>query len=117
MANVTLADIGLKNYTLDTLPRLKVLREECFKRKPEICIERAKYVTEYLRDLDDPADGPELRQAKKVAHFLRNKTPVIHDCNLLAGSTTTKALGAPLFPEFLALTLWPELETVSTQAN
>lgn len=115
MANVTLTDIGLEDYTLDTMPRLKVLREECFKRKPEICIERARYVTEYLRDLDDPADGPELRQAKKVAHFLRNKTPVVHDCNLLAGSTTTKALGAPLFPEFLALTLWPELETVSTR--
>lgn len=115
MANVTLPDIGLKDFTLDKLPRLNLLRKEHFERKPEICIERAKYVTEYLRDLDDPADGPELRQAKKVAHFLGNKAPVFHDCNLLAGSTTSKALGAPLFPEYVALTLWPELETVSTR--
>ncbi len=115
MANITLPDIYLRDYTLDSLPRLKLLRSESFERKPEICIERAKYVTEYLRDHDDPADGPEVRQAKKVRHFLENKAPVFHDRNLLAGSTTKKPLGAPLFPEYIALMLWPELETVSTR--
>ena len=115
MTQVTLADIGLKDHTLDNLPRLRELRDLAFKRQPAICIERARYVTEYLRDLDNAQDFPEVRQAKKVRHFLRHKSTQFHDRNLLAGSTTSKPLGAPLFPEFFALTLWPELETVSTR--
>lgn len=113
MTTITLNDITLQDYTLDNLPRLKELRSLSFARKPEICIERARYITRYLRSYDDPGDAPEVRQAKKVSYFLRHKSPQFHDHNLLAGSTTSKALGAPLFPEFFALTLWPELETVS----
>lgn len=114
---LTLHDIGLKNHTLDTLPRLKELRALSFSRTPEICIERARHVTRYLRDLDDPADAPEVRQAKKVRHCLRERQPLFHDRNLIAGSTTSKPLGAPLFPEFFALYLWPELDTVSDRAQ
>ena len=64
-SNITLKDIRLREYTLDSLPRLAELRENYFKLKPAICIERARYVTEYLRDMDDPADPPGIRQAKK----------------------------------------------------
>ncbi|WP_054700449.1 pyruvate formate lyase family protein [Desulfosarcina cetonica] len=110
-----LKDIGLAEYTLERLPRLAELRRLAFSRKPEICIERARYVTKYLKYRDDPKDSPELRQAKKVSHFLRRKRPCFPDRNLLAGTTTSKPLGAPLFPEFFALALWPELETVSTR--
>ncbi|MEW6520798.1 MAG: pyruvate formate lyase family protein [Thermodesulfobacteriota bacterium] len=114
---ITLDDISLKDFTLENLPRLQELRRLSFARKPEICIERARYITRYLRDQDDPDDAPEVRQAKKVNYFLQHKRPVFHDRNLLAGSTTSKALGAPLFPEFFALTLWPELDTVSKRAK
>ncbi|MCJ7601321.1 MAG: pyruvate formate lyase family protein, partial [Desulfobulbaceae bacterium] len=117
MMKITLDDISLKDFTLENLPRLKELRRLSFARKPEICIERARYVTRYLRDKDDPTDAPEVRQARKVNYFLQHKRPVFHDSNLLAGSTTSKALGAPLFPEFFALTLWPELDTVSARAK
>ena len=113
MSNVTLKDIALKDYTLDDLPRLKELRRLSFARKPEICVERARHITKYLRYQDDIGDAPEIRQARKVQYFLSHKSPKFHDRNLLAGSTTSKPLGAPLFPEFFALTLWPELETVS----
>ena len=112
---VTLPDITLKNYDLENLPRLKELRRLSFERQPEICIERARHITKYLRYMDDPQDSPELRQAKKVNHFLSRKAAVFPDRNLLAGTTTSKPLGAPLFPEFFALSLWPELETVSTR--
>lgn len=114
---LTLNDIGLKDHTLDTLPRLKELRALSFARTPEICIERARSITRYLRDLDDPVDAPEVRQAKKVRHYLAERQPVFHDRNLIAGSTTSKPLGAPLFPEFFALYLWPELDTVSDRAQ
>ncbi len=113
MSLVTLDDIRLKEHTLERHPRLASLRKQLLASQVEICVERARHITAYLRDLDHPNDGPEVRQAKKVAHYLRYKTPAVHDENLLAGSTTSKALGAPLFPEFFALTLWPELYTVS----
>lgn len=112
---VTLEDIRLGDYTLESLPRLAELRRLSFERKPGICIERARYITKYLKYMDDPSDTPELRQAKKVHHFLSRKAARFHDRNLLAGTTTSKPLGAPLFPEFFALSLWPELETVSTR--
>jgi len=117
MTKIALEDIRLKDFTLENLSRLQELRRLSFARKPEICIERARYITRYLRDKDDPTDSPEVRQAKKVNYFLQRKRSVFHDHNLLAGSTTSKALGAPLFPEFFALTLWPELDTVSTRAK
>lgn len=115
MTKITLDDIGLKDFTLQTLPRLKELRSQYFSSRPEICIERARYITKYLRYHDDASDSPEIRQAKKVSYFLHRKSAQFHDRNLIAGSTTSKALGAPLFPEFFALTLWPELETVSNR--
>ena len=117
MTTITLDDISLKNFTLENLPRLQELRTQYFARRPEICIERARYITQYLRYHDDAKDSPEVRQAKKVSHFLHHKSAQFHDRNLIAGSTTSKALGAPLFPEFFALTLWPELETVSNRAK
>ncbi len=113
MTYISLADISLKNHTLETLPRLKELRVISFSRQSEICIERARYVTKYLSKYDQENDSPELRQAKKTHYFLSHKTPCFHDRHLLAGSTTSKALGAPLFPEYFALSLWPELMTVS----
>ncbi len=112
MATVTLADISLKEHTLETLPRLAALRGEALARKPEICIERARHITRYLRFHDDPDDLPEVRRARTIRHFLARKSARFHDRNLLAGSTTSKPLGAPLFPEFFALYLWPELEVV-----
>jgi len=113
MAQITLQDISLKEYTLDSLPRLKELRAQSLSRKPEICIERAKYITEYLQNNDNVNVSPEVMQAEKVRYFLSHKTACYHDRNLLAGTTTSKPLGAPLFPEYFALTLWPELLTVS----
>ncbi len=113
MAMVTLDDISLRQHTLHTLPRLAVLRQEALRRKPEICIERARHITRYLRFHDDPDDCPEVRRAKMIRYFLERKRARFHDNNLIAGSTTGKPLGAPLFPEFFALYLWPELEVVS----
>jgi len=117
MTAITLEDISLKDYTLESLPRLQELRARYFALRPEICIERARYITRYLRYHDDANDSPEIRQAKKVSYYLHRKSAQFHDRNLIAGSTTSKPLGAPLFPEFFAMTLWPELETVSDRVK
>jgi formate C-acetyltransferase len=115
MAQVTLNDLSLKDFTIETLPLVRDLRKRHFAAKSEICCERAKLITEYLRDQADPQDPPVVRQAKTINYFLSNKAPVFHDDNLLAGTTTSKPLGAPLYPELIALTIWPELETISSR--
>jgi len=46
-------------------------------------------------------------------YILENKSPVILDENLLIGTTTTKQIGVVLYPDLLAQTIWPELETIS----
>ncbi len=41
----------------------------------------------------------------------------IQDSSPFAGSTTSRFKGVPLYPEFLALGLWPELRTISRRAS
>ena len=105
-------DISLQSISLDSLPRLQGLRELHFASRPEICIELPRLMTRYMKTMDDPDDPPELRAAKRLKYVLENKRPVIEDDNLLAGTTTTKRVGAIMYPDFLALSIWPELETV-----
>ncbi len=114
MGTVTLSDLRLKDISLDNMQRLKILRDASVRAKPEVCIERARYVTKYLKDLSSPDEPMELRYAKAVNFFLSNKETFFFDDNLLAGTTTSKYFGAPVYPEFVTgLTIWPELDTIS----
>jgi formate C-acetyltransferase len=117
MGTITLEDIRLQEYTLDELGLLKKLRKEHFGAKPEVCIERARHITTYLRDLADPGEPMVIRYAKAVQYFLSRKEPLFFDDNLLAGTTTAKQFGAPVYPELTGLTIWPELDTISTRAK
>jgi formate C-acetyltransferase len=63
-------------------------------------------------DVDNPEDLPELRAAKRLKYVLENKRAIIEDDNLLAGTTTQKPIGVILYPHLMALSIWPELDTV-----
>ena len=110
---VTISDLSLREITLDSLPRLKRLRELHFNTRPEICLELPRLMTHYMKYLDNKEDSPELRAGKMYKYILENKSPVILDENLLIGTTTTKQIGVVLYPDLLAQTIWPELETIS----
>ncbi len=113
MSNVTLPDIQLSEYTLENLPLLKELRGKLLNEKPRVCIERARWVTRYLTKHQSSQDSKGLQYAKAVSFYLENKEPCFFDDNLLAGSTSTKPFGAPVYPEFTGITVWPELDTMS----
>lgn len=115
MGAVTLQDIRLKEYTLDNLSILKRLREKLLSEKPMVCIERARYYTEYLRDMSPDREPAEIRYANAAKHFLSYKAPLFFDDSLLAGTTTSKPFGAPVYPEWTGMTIWPELDTISTR--
>lgn len=111
--SVTIEDLSLKEITLDSLPRLRKLRELHFTTKPEICLELPRLMTKYRKDLDDRSDSPELRAGKMYKYILENKQPVFLNDSLLAGTTTSKQIGALLYPDLAGMTIWPELETIS----
>ncbi|MCG2728153.1 MAG: hypothetical protein L6244_05860 [Candidatus Methanoperedenaceae archaeon] len=115
MGAVTLQDIRLAEYDLENLPLLKQLREELLSEKPKVCIERARYYTEYLRDMSSDTEPAEIRYANAANYFLSNKAPLFFDDSLLAGTTTSKPFGAPVYPEWTGMTIWPELDTISTR--
>lgn len=113
MASVTISNLSLKKFTLKNLPRLKKLRDLHFETKPQICLELPWLMTCYMKQLDNREDSPELRAGKMHKYILENKKPMIPDENLLAGTTTSKQIGVVLYPDLLAQTIWPELETIS----
>ena len=115
MTTNILNDIRLSQFSLESLPNIAKLRTAQLKLKPQVCIERARYVTRYLRDLADKTEPMEIRYAKAVNFFLSNKQPQFFDDNLLAGTTTSKPFGAPVYPELTGMTIWPELDTISTR--
>ena len=111
-SKVALKDITLAEYSLESLPLLKRLRKELLAKKPEVCIERARHYTKYLKNA--PKDEPaELRYANAAKYFLSRKAPLFFDDNLLAGTTGSKPFSAPVYPEWTGLTIWPELDTIS----
>ena len=117
MGTINLSDISLRNFTIESLPRLKRLRERHFRTVPAICTELPRNITYFMQHFDNPADSPELRAGKLYHYVLDKKKAVIPDENLLAGTTTTKEKGVLLYPDFLALSIWPELETISRRAK
>jgi pyruvate formate-lyase/glycerol dehydratase family glycyl radical enzyme len=116
MAMVTLKDVSLPEIkTLQDLPRLQRLRERHFQSRPEICVELPRHLTQYLKNQDVKTDSPELRAGKLYRYVMENKKPRIAADNLLAGTTSTKAIGVMLYPDLYPLCMWPELETMATR--
>lgn len=112
VSRLTLKDITLAEYTLESLPLLKRLRDGLLATKPEVCIERARHYTKYLKNAPEE-ESSELRYANAAKYFLSRKTPIFFDDNLLAGTTGSKPFSAPVYPEWTGLTIWPELDTIS----
>ena len=65
MGTITLTDIRLADQDLNNLPLLKSLRQKSLSAKTEVCIERAHYITTFLRDIavrDEPMEIAMLAQ-------------------------------------------------------
>ncbi|MBD3197574.1 MAG: formate acetyltransferase, partial [Candidatus Lokiarchaeota archaeon] len=113
-----LDDPYLSKYTIQDFPRLKALKNRRRALKPAICIERAKLLTDFHikngfeKDKEGIPINPELRQAKAVNYIMKNRKPIIHKNHLIAGSTTSKEVGVPIYPELIGTAVWPELRGI-----
>ncbi len=115
-----LEDPYLGNFKIQDFKRLNYLRYRHFQTRGTICTERAKLITDFCRKSgflkeDGNKDLPELRQGKILNYILTNKKPIIHEYDLLAGTTSTKEKGVILFPDLGAVALWPELYTIDNR--
>jgi pyruvate formate-lyase/glycerol dehydratase family glycyl radical enzyme len=91
--------------------RVGRLRERFLRGQREICIERARYLTESYRASEgQPAV---LRQARALEHILRHMTVRIDPDELIVGSITGKRLGAGVYPEGVAGRLLGELSSIA----
>lgn len=101
----------------EKLPLLKELLDIHHSNKTEVDIERAYYITDYYKRNEKAPESMQIKRAKSVSNYLSKRDINFLDSNLLGGNTTGKALGAPLYPEFFGLSIWPELSTISTRKN
>lgn len=86
-------------YTEHNYPQSRVgrLRWKIIDAPMEVCVERARYITESMK-LNWEKDPLE-RMSLAFEHILHNITPIIRDDELIVGCRTGKLKGAPLFPE------------------
>lgn len=89
--------VDIENLEVDSLKRIQKLRNELVNTMPEICADRARYVTEAYKA--NEADPPVLRRAKAFALILENMSIYIGDDELVVGNHSFKPRAAPIFPE------------------
>ncbi len=78
-------------------PRVRRLRERIVQAPQEVCVERARYLTQSMAENWDR--HPLTRMSMALEHILSNITVTIRDDELIVGCRTSKLKGAPLFPE------------------
>lgn len=125
---VTFADPSLSGY--ERSGRVERLRRAYFEACPEVCVERPRLVTQLHRELGlfESARISTLDKARVYRKVLESREAIVWHSSArrrsgesfdfdgespFAGSTTSKFKGVLLYPEFMALSLWPELHSVS----
>ncbi len=112
-----LQDPYLSAYGIGDFPRLQQFLDLHFSTLPEVCAERPQLMTDWYRKNGFEKDRagvswfPELRQALAFRYLMENKAPIIRKDDLVAGTTTTKEIGATVFPDGQGTMFWAELNS------
>ena len=91
-----------------TQSRVDKLRWKIIEAPQEVCIERARYLTEAMMLHWDK--HPLTRMSLAFEHILKNISVIIRDDEVVVGCRTSKLKGAPLFPENKSLWIEGDLE-------
>ncbi len=96
-----------------TRSRVDTLRWKIIEAPQEVCIERARYLTEAMRLHWDK--HPVTRISLAFEHILNSISAIIRDDEIIVGCRTSKLKGAPLFPENKSLWIEGDLENFDTR--
>ncbi len=77
--------------------RVERLRQRIIDANQEVCVERARYLTESMKR--HWKKHPLSRMSLALEHILNNISVIIREDELVVGCRTSKLKGAPLFPE------------------
>lgn len=111
-------DPYLSHLTLEDFPALRRLLWAHRTVPPAVCTERPRLLTEFKLSggVRPTTPGANARyQARALHYLLTHKQPILHEDDLLAGTTTSQRVGVVLYPETHGTTLWPELLTVQAR--
>ncbi len=90
--------------------RTESLKQRLLNSKNSICMERARLLTESMRETE--GQPMLLRQAKALAHILENITVNILPDELIVGTMTSRPPGAILYPEGAGLLMLSEFDAI-----
>ena len=93
--------------------RIEKMKDRVILQPHEICIERAKLITESYEETK--GENPIIRYAKAVNHILTNMTIKIWDDEYIVGNRCTKFVGTPLYPEVRVDTIEQDLDLYATR--
>ena len=100
--------------TIAMRDRIARLKDDLFKKMPEIESARARLITESYRMTE--GEPMITRRAKAFLHILQNIPILIRDEELVVGSTTLAPRGCQTYPEFSYEWLEAEFDTVATRS-
>jgi len=86
------------------------LKERALSATPEICVERARYLTESFRATE--GQPRVIRLAKAFRNVLDKMTIFIQAGEIIVGNRASKPGGSPLFPETQVSWLEPQLDVI-----
>ena len=89
--------------------RVERLRWRIIDAPQEVCVERARYLTQAMREHWDK--DPLTRMSLALEHILSHISVIIREDELIVGCRTSKLKGAPLFPENKAKWIEGDLES------
>ena len=93
------------------LTRVQKIRETVAHRVPELCLERARLLSEAYQETESaPAV---IRRAKSLEKLLRKMSVAIYEDELLVGMATSKRVAGPLLPEMQWQWYINEIDTLS----
>lgn len=94
-------------------PRIDALKEDLFRKMPEVEAERAVLITESYKATEGQ---PQItRRAKAFRHILENIPITIRDNELIVGSATKSPRSCQVFPEFSYEWMKSEFDTIATR--
>jgi pyruvate formate-lyase/glycerol dehydratase family glycyl radical enzyme len=97
-----------------TRSRVETLRWKIIEAPQEVCIERARYLTEAMSfHWDKP---PLTRMSLAFEYILNHISIIIREDEIIVGCRTSKLKGAPLFPENKSLWIEGDLENFDKRA-
>ena len=97
----------MKTITENT--RLIRLKNAIENYPKSICIERAILVTEYFKNKKNKSKPMIIKKAEALSYVLNNKSVKIYPDELIVGTTTSKRVAGPIYPELHGIAVMEDL--------